>query len=340
MKRLALLLLLALPLFAQTKREIFPSDYTPLPCAAKNVCNSQARVDFARYAVVHRALPVRQEWVDKHWDELNAVFAPICTKIANCMAIPANVDWYFCTDFMRADFLATADRYQQGTDDHDQWLMAALVWYFGLDQAAMAGHKEAQACANAQPPGPDRALTLAINPTKIGPGYTGNLVVYALDAETHIPVMAWIEVEGQQLAPATDSPRGHAMSFYKIPWPVAFNSATNASGHRDLVAPNVIVKAPGYQTATMRIPIDIPTVNVEMQPPVSELHRGPNAVTIVAKDAATGQPVEMRVMAGTQILGNTNKPLVLEIAKGQKRPEIWVTSLFNRYGDVVVAKAD
>jgi len=340
MKRLLPALLFALPLFAQTQPEIFPSDYTPLPCAAKNVCQSEARVDFARYAAVHRSLPVRQEWVDKHWDELTTVFAPICTKIANCMAIRANTDWYFCTDFMRADFIATADRYPTGTDDHDQWLMSALVWYFGLDKAAIAGHKEAQACANAEPPGPDRDLTLRINPAKIGPDYTGNLVVYAVDAETHIPVMASIQVEGQHLDPANDSPRGYAMSFYKFPWNVTFNAVPNASGHRDLVAPTVIVNAPGYHTATMTMPVDVPKVNVEMQPPVAELHRGPNAVTIVAKDAATGQPVEMRVMAGTQILGNTNKPLVLELAKGQKRPEIWVTSLFNRYGDVVVAKAD
>jgi hypothetical protein len=47
----------------------------------------------------------------------------------------------------------------------------------------------------------------------------------------------------------------------------------------------------------------------------------------------------MRVMAGDLVLGNANAPVTLEWKKGQKRPEIWITSLFDRYGDEVVAPA-
>lgn len=341
MKTLAALLLLSLPALAQTPREIYPSDYKPVPCAAKNVCNSFPRVDFARYGVSLRKLPLRQHFVDQHWDELVSAFTPICTKIANCLGSPANANWVFCTDFMRPDFLATADRFPRGSDDRDQWSMAALVWFIGLDKAAMASLKEAQDCLASQPAAAgERKLDAWINPVKIGESYNGNLTVYAIDRETHIPVMATIAVEGQELKPANDSPTGHAITYYKFPWPVRFNFVPNAGGHQDLVVPNVIVSAPGYETASLPLPLEPPRVIVELQPPASQLRKGTNTVTVVAKDAVTGQPVELRVLAGPKTLGNTNKPLVLELPSGTKRPEIWVTSLFKRYGDVVVAKAE
>jgi hypothetical protein len=340
MKTLIALLLFALPLAAETPREIYPSDYKPLLCAAKDVCKTYDRVDFARWAGAHRKLPIRQEWVDKHWDELSAAFAPICRKIANCLASPGNTDWVFCTDFMRGDFLATADRFEKGTDDYDQWLMSSLMWYHGLDNAIMAGQKEAKACLDAQPPSEGRTLEVWTKPATIGPDYNGNLIVYALDAETRIPVMAAITIEGQTLKPANDSPNGHATSYYKFPWPITLNEVPNADGHHDVVSPKVFVQSPAYKTATFTMPIEIPKAIVEMQPPVSQLKRGPNTVTVVVKDAVTGKPVEMRVMGGDRILGDANKPFTLELKPGTKRPEIWVTSMFHRYSDVVVAKAE
>jgi hypothetical protein len=82
-------------------------------------------------------------------------------------------------------------------------------------------------------------------------------------------------------------------------------------------------------------------MNVAMTPEPSKLGRGKNTVTVAATDASTGKPIEARVMMGTHtILGKTNVPFELELAKGQKREEIWVTSLFDRYSDVVVAKGE
>jgi hypothetical protein len=80
-------------------------------------------------------------------------------------------------------------------------------------------------------------------------------------------------------------------------------------------------------------------MTVTMDPDPSKLKRGKNTVTITARDAATGTPVEARVMGGSSVLGKTNVPFELEIVKGQKRPEIWVTSLYDRYNDVVVVSA-
>jgi hypothetical protein len=75
-----------------------------------------------------------------------------------------------------------------------------------------------------------------------------------------------------------------------------------------------------------------------MTPSPDQLKPGKNIITVTARDAATGKPVEARVMAEDMAVGETNKPFELQLTRRDKRPEIWVTSLFDRYSDVVVAK--
>jgi hypothetical protein len=77
---------------------------------------------------------------------------------------------------------------------------------------------------------------------------------------------------------------------------------------------------------------------VKMVPPPARLRLGKNVVTVQAHDAATHQPVEARVMLGDRVGGETNIPFVIDVKKKGAIPEIWVTSLFDRYSDVVVAR--
>lgn len=341
MKKILFLLLLAVPsVFADAPREPFPSDYRPLSCARPDLAfKSFEPGPLAAFAQgVHRA-NLREAWVNDHWNDLLGAFKPLCTKMANCLAVPGN-PWSFCTDFMREAFLATADRYPKNSDDWLQWRMAAHAYMVGLDENIRAAHKESQDCAASQASVAPRKLEVWTQPEKIGADYDGTLTVYAVDAETHVPVMALITVEGQTLAFTRDSPDGRPMSHYPFKWPVAFEFVQTKEGHRDLVVPAMVLTANGYETLRRPMPIDPPKLIVEMTPPVSQLQRGKNTVTITARDAVTAQPVEMRVMGGDSVLGDSNKPFVLEIAKGQKRPEIWLTSLFDRYGDVVVAKKE
>lgn len=334
---LAILILWSSSALAQLPREPFPSDYKPLACAPADICRSFPREAMSLNAARLRRFSLRQEWVDAHWDEIMAAFRPLCAKTASCLAVPGN-DWLYCADFMRSEFVATSERYPAGSDDREQWHVTALMFYMGLDEAVRAGSKEAQECAAKSPQGPDRKLVFWTSPEKIGPGYQGTFTVYAFDAETHVPVQSAITVEGQQLKPAPDSPYGAALSHYPFPWEVKFNAVPNADGHRELVAPKVTLRAKGYEPATFTMPVEVPKMIVAMTPAPSSLKKGRNTVTVTARDAATGEPVEARVMAGTAIVGKTNEPFVLEVARGQKHPEIWVTSLFNRYSDAVVAK--
>jgi hypothetical protein len=112
----------------------------------------------------------------------------------------------------------------------------------------------------------------------------------------------------------------------------------NADGHRDIGAPTVTLNATGYKPLTIPIEMDVPKAIVEMSPAADQLKPGMNTITVTARDAATGEPAELRVMVGDRVLGNVNQPLQFEWPQGQKRPEIWVTSLYDQYSDAVVAK--
>jgi hypothetical protein len=118
-----------------------------------------------------------------------------------------------------------------------------------------------------------------------------------------------------------------------VPWKPKPVRVPNAAGHKDVLPPAVTLQAPGYRTVTFRLPMEIPSMKVTMSP--AKLRRGKNTVTVTAVDAATGKPVEARVMGGQLVLGKTNVPFELEVVG--KAPEIWVTSLYDRYNDVVVA---
>ena len=86
------------------------------------------------------------------------------------------------------------------------------------------------------------------------------------------------------------------------------------------------------------LPIDRPKMTATLEP--AQLTPGTNTITVRAIDADSGKPIYARVMAGDRVLGDVNKPLTLEWKRGEKRPEIWVTSLYDHYNDVVVLKGE
>ena len=334
MKKTLLLLLLALPAIAQGPvREAFPSDYKPSPCAADPaaVCKSFERSRIASYAALFRGFDLKQTWVDSHWDEMMKLFAPLCTKIANCFPVKDNT-WVFCIDLMRDDFINTCERFPKGSDDRSQCRMLAITFVTGIAGISDL-HKAAQECAAAQPSTGPHRLEAWVRPEKMDLDYNGELTVFAYDAETHLPVRASLSVDAGKLT-RTDGPAA-AGSILK--WRAGLKRVPNAQNHRDVVLPTATLEATGYEPLTIHFPVEVPTVNVTMTPPAAQLKPGPNTITVTTVDSITGKPVERRVMAPEQVITRLD-PLQLELAAGQKRPEIWVTSLFDRYSDVVVAE--
>jgi len=334
---LAVLLLLAAPALAQS-RQPYPDDYEPSPCASvAPVCKTFRQSQFADIAAI-RGWDIGQEWVDAHWSDLSEALAPACAKIATCFAAPTN-DFTFCNDLMSRElFATTCDRYPEGSVDREKCSFFVRTYMSGHDRNSREPWETIQECAKAQPATGERTLEWWVSPATIGPDYEGSFRVYAIDSETRVPVLARLHMDVKPTVYADDAPNGLPSTFYQVPWKPKLVRVPNAEGHRDVAPPEVRIEAPGYQPVTFRLRMNVPQMIVKMSPDPSTLKRGKNSVTISAQDATTGEPVEARVMAGSTILGKTNVPFELEIVKGQKQPEIWVTSLYDRYSDVVVVK--
>ena len=337
-RTLAILLLLATPLLAQDRKP-FPDDYVPSPCAeTAQVCQTFRQSQFASIAA-KRGFDLGQEWVDAHWNEFQEELAPSCRKIASCFA--ANNSFTFCNDVLFPEAYATAcEKYEEGSPDHRKCWQFITMFLFGHDRTSRGPWEQIRACGKEQAGTAERTLDYWMKPATLAPDYVGDFRIYTIDSETHVPIYSRLVFDVKPQIYASNAPDGLPTSFYLVPWQGKLTRVPNADGHRDVVAPEVRIEAEGYKTITFRLPMEVPKLNVSMSPEPSKLKRGKNTVTITATDASTGKPVEARVMMGTHtVLGKTNVPFELELAKGQKRGEIWVTSLFDRYSDVVVAKA-
>lgn len=337
MKKALLLLLLATSALADgPAREVFPSDYTPSPCASdpEAVCKSFPASRMSQGGAVYRGFQLRQDWVFAHWDEMMTAYRPFCAKMASCFTIKDN-DWVFCLDLMRQDFLDVCNRFPEGSDDREQCKMFAITYYIGLGGKSDL-HAKAQECITNETATGERKLEAWITPETFALDFKGPITVYAYDAETHIPVRARLDIDGGKTL-STEGPISTA--GYPTVWTSGFARVATPEGHREFITPTATLTATGYQPLTFPIAIEVPKLIVEMTPSADQLKPGINTINVTTRDAATGKPVEMRVMAHDLVLGNSNGPVTLELKRGQKRPELWLTSLYDRYSDVVLAKA-
>lgn len=340
MRPLLVILVLLSPsaLADSAMRETFPADYKPSPCAdPAKVCQSFNQSQMAGIAAL-RGFDIGQEWVDAHWKELTEAIQPSCAKVASCFAAP-NSEFTFCNDILRDEVYRVCNRYPEGSTDRTKCDFYIRTFWAGHDRKSKQAWKDAQECGagQASASAAERTFEHWIVPARIGASYQGSFVIYAIDSETRVPVRARLHIDSKERIYAEGPADGHPTTFFPVPWKPKLVRVPNAAGHRDVLPPEVRIDAPGYKSVTLRLPVEIPTMIVKMSPPPAELKPGKNTVTIVASDAATGEPVEARVMAGGYaVLGKTNEPFELEIIRGKKRPEIWVTSLYDRYSDVVV----
>jgi hypothetical protein len=337
MKKLAFpILLFASTAFAQ-QRELFPSDYKPSPCAPENACESFTDVDYSSAAFKFLLRTLEVAWDDQHHDELTAMVQPYCMKRATCMATPGNI-WWFCNDVFAQEIRGACDKkYPQKTLPHDneQCRTWVDVYSTGVDQHGKGDWVTAQQCAKMKttPSATVRKMEWWSVPPAIPVDYKGVIQVFAIDSETHVPVQADISFEEQTIY-TPDSPTGKPITYYQFKWPRKLVRVPNAEGHSDIVPTMMTIAAPGYEPVQMRVPTVVPKIVVSMSPSADKLRRGRNTVTVTAKDSITGKPVEAQVYLGDETAGFTNQ--TIEITMPKKRPEIWVRSPFDAYGDVVV----
>jgi hypothetical protein len=328
---LGILLLLA-------TREPFPADYKPSPCATPAAVAKAGKTfpvsEISQIASM-RGYTVGQEWVEAHWQELNEALQPVWAKTATCFVTAGN-DQLFCSDVAASEAFPLCDRYPQGSVDHEKCIFTMTAILAGQDHNSKEAWSSMQDCAAQHKSAGERTLEWWLVPETFGANYAGHFTVYAIDSETRVPVQARLQIQSTQQVYAEDVPNGLPTTYYKIPWKARLSRVPNAQGHRDVVAPEVRIEAPGYRVESFRLPLAVSAMKAEMKP--ARLKRGKNTVTVTAVDSVTGKPVEARVMGGEYVLGKTNEPFELEITG--KRPEIWITNLYDRYSDVVVAPAE
>jgi hypothetical protein len=323
-------------------RPIMPDDYTAHPCAPE-VCESFIPGNFRDAAYRFLGLTLDGAWFDAHDEEMRRLVKPYCQKRNTCLATPGN-SHMFCDDVVAQPIREICDlHFPKDTHprDWEQCRTWAETWDLGMTQQSIQPWRDAQACTKDKAPGTmhTKPADLWIVPATIDYDYPGFITFYTVDPDTHVPVLEHMTWEGQTIyAPA--NPTGETASYYPFKAHFKLIRVPNAQGHTDLVPPMVTVKSDYYPTQTFRVPMVLPKVSVEIKPDPRTLRPGTHTVTVSAHDVATGKPVEMRVMLGKDTLGDTNQPLTIVKKKKEKLPEIWATSLFDRYGDVVVVPAE
>jgi hypothetical protein len=315
----------------------FPADYKPSPCAPHFTCRSFDLDKIPGAAKSFLGLKLSRQWVEDHAKDLLEDFAPICEKHATCMGTLGNA-FMFCDDVVTPEFRGVCDgRFprDKSMSDWEQCKFFAEIFIMGVDTNMLAVGQSAQECA-AGVPRSSGTMDVWIEPATISPDNKDYITFYALDTATHIPVAAEVRLLGENLIDPAN-PAGTPATYYPFKYTTKFRRIPNAEGHTDLKPALVTIESPYYPKVTMDLPVKVPRMILEMSPPVGRLKPGENTVTISAHDADSGKLVEARVMIGERWGGDTNKPFKLNVPRrGEPLPEVWVTSLFDRYSDQVV----
>jgi hypothetical protein len=338
-RTLATLFILAAPALYAITPQIFPDDYKPSKCQAKDPCAT-----FDRSAIngagarMQGYTNMRETWINAHIDKLKEDIKPYCAKLATCYGTPGNTSM-FCNDVVLTQMMAVCDQWPQKSDDHDQCFLMMRTYATGIDLKAWDTWTAAQECAKENATPGTRQMEIIVTPKTLPLDFDGKLVIYALDKETRVPLRAIINVDGEILY-ARDAPDGITTTSYALPWKASLRKVTRADGHSDIVPPKVTVTREGYETVTFPMPLDVRPMVASMTPAPASLKRGKNMITVTAIDSKTGKPIDARVMIGQRDVAEAGKPFEIDLKKGEKREEIWVRSSFERYSDVVVAPAE
>lgn len=310
--------------------QIFPDDYKPTTCEVTDVCASFHRSELTGAgARMQGYTNLSEAWVDAHWDKLLADIKPFCKKLETCYATAGNTSM-FCNDVVLTQMMSVCDQYPAKSSDHDQCFLMMRTYATGIDLKAWKTWEAAQVCAKANASTATRQLDLTMSPATLPPDFDGKIIIYALDKETRVPVKSSIAVENEIIY-SRESPDGTLTTSYAFPWRAKFRREGGV-----VIAPNVTVSRPGYESVTFRMPVEQRKLEVTMTP--AQLKRGKNTVTVIAKDSVTGKPVDARVLVGQRDVAEAGQPFELELKRG-KQEEIRVRSSFDRYDDVVVVPA-
>jgi len=324
-----------------TPPDSFPSDYVPSACAPNKACDTFGVAEFSSAGRQFLGFSMDVRWIEAHAPEMRAAFEPFCRQIATCFATPNN-SAMFCTDVVSAAARPICDTKfpkEKSAHDNEQCREYLEVYFLGVDQQSMKIWRETQACVAKQPPVTHTKPPVTwMKPEVLPVDYPDYVQFFALDPDTHVPLLAQIDIEGQIIY-APSNPAGSSATYYPLKMPFKYMRVPNAEGHTDAVPPTITIKTPGYPPVAFRLNAKVPSMKAEMTPGIPSLHAGANTVTVKAIDVESGKPIDARVMVGDDEAGYTNGPITIKLPSSGKRPEIWLKPFLDRYSDVVIAPA-
>jgi hypothetical protein len=314
--------------------DVSPDTFPVAPCAPENICLGFADSELQSSAFKFYGLQIDMRWVADHKADVLKPLENACKRHATCLATPGSTFW-FCDDVLSVEAHAVCPKLFPNDEQCKTYIE---TWLLGVDLHAKDLWKRAQKCASkTSAPQHSKPLEVWMKPEVLPPHFKGKITFFARDADTHLPVYAKFTFENQ-IVYASANPEGLPATIYPFDYTPKFKRVPNGDGHTDVVPPTMTVTAPNYPTSTFQLAAEVPRMIVTMKP--NALHGGKNVITIEARDLTTGKPVEARVMSGDDVIGETNVPITLNLNRKGQHQEIWVTSLFDKYNDMVVAKAN
>ena len=320
---------------ADAPRKPFPDDYTPTKCPAVS-CKSYEESEMASAGSAFLGFTLDPKWLQANLPKIIPEMQKLCDKVTTCFAT-ANNSKVFCLDIMSGEFSDSCSKLYSEKADLEACRETVNTYLLGLDMKMQPRYDATRACAmQNETPRPNKTLDVWTVPAEIkAVRSVNNITVYAVDHDTHVPILGDITIEDQKVYSSVN-PVGSTATGYQFGWPLKYLHVKNADGRKETLAPTITVTAQGYPPVSFRMPVVIPTVTVTVEPKLESLRTGKSQdVTVKVVDAQTGELVEGRVIANNKVLGPTNEPFKLDVRKG-KRPDIWVIELSNGASDVLV----
>jgi len=320
---------------ADAPRKPFPDDYTPAKCPAVS-CKSYEESEMPSAGSAFLGFTLDPKWLHANLPKIVPEMEKLCDKVTTCFATAANSK-LFCLDVMSGEFSDTCSKLYTEKADLDMCGQTVNTYLLGLDMRMQPRYDATRACAmQNETPRPNKTLDVWTVPAEIKPVRSlNNITVYAIDHDTHVPILGDITIEGQKVYSPVN-PVGSTQTGYLFGWPLKYLHVKNAEGHKESLAPTITVTAQGYPPVSFRLNVAVPTVTVTVEPKLESLRTGKShEVTVKVVDAQTGEPVEGRLISNNKELGAANTPFKLDLRKS-KRPEIWLIELSNGASDVQV----
>lgn len=283
-------------------------------CERADICDAPAA---RRYPSLARSIGITVDaaWIEANIESIHASFAPGCEAFGNCLSV-----WGNSVDFCRLRFTvglrAECEKTYDISKDLRGWQQCrAVADVFSMRQimAANAAWPALQECAAGEAGAAGVASPVVrIEPADPAPGVATELVVEAYQPGTGYPMYGLISIGGTRMGE----------TFQPVHYALRFEPVTDEWGRITLRTPEVLVEpnpargsnAPPFAAVRAAFATAIPETVLSFEPPPAEWKSGANVIRVTARDAASGEALEGRILKSGDVLGDVGEPVTIVLS--------------------------